>query len=43
MSIQVILDIIERVIKITHIFDNTILAFCSQVIKASPKSNIVMV
>ena len=36
-------DIIERVIKTTHIFDNTILAFYPRVIKASPKSDIAMV
>ena len=36
-------DIIERVIKTTHIFDNTILAFYPRVIKASPKSDIAIV
>ena len=37
------LDIIERVIKTTYIFDNTILASYSRIIKVFPKSNITMV
>ena len=36
-------DIIKRVIKTTHIFDNTVLASYSCIIKASPKSNMAMV
>jgi len=35
--------IIKRVIKSTYIFDNTVLVFYSQVIKAFPKSNIAIV
>jgi len=41
-NLLVIPDIIERVIKSTHIFDNMILAFCSWVIKAFPKFNITI-
>jgi len=35
-------DIVNSIIKSTHIFDNIVLSSCSQVIKASPKSNIVV-
>jgi len=36
-------DIIERVIKTTYIFNDTVLAFYSQIIKIFPKSDITMV
>ena len=36
-------DIIERVIKSTHIFNDTVLAFCPQVIKVSPKSDMAVI
>ena len=36
-------DIIEKIIKTSYIFNNTVLAFYSQVIKASFKSNMAMV
>ena len=36
-------DIIERVIKSTYIFDNIVLVFCPEVIKASSKSDMAMV
>jgi len=39
----IILDIIERVIKTTHIFDDTVLASYPRVIKASPKSDMTIV
>ena len=37
------IDIIETVIKHTHIFKNTILILCSQIIKASSKSDIAII
>jgi len=37
------IDIIETVIKCTHIFKNTILALCSRIIKASSKSDIAII
>lgn len=37
------IDIIETVIKHTHIFKNTILTLCSQIIKASSKSDIAII
>ena len=37
------IDIIETVIKCTHIFKNTILTLCSQIIKASSKSDIAII
>ena len=36
-------NIIERVIKSTHIFDDTVLASYPQVIKASPKSDMAVI
>jgi len=36
-------DIIEKVIKTTHIFNDIILASCLCVIKISPKSNMIVV
>ena len=42
-NLLIMLDIIERVIKTTHIFDNTVLASYPRVIKASSKSDIAMV
>jgi len=43
INLSVISDIIQRVIKTTHIFDNTILAFYFCIIKASLKSNMAIV
>jgi len=37
------INIIETVIKSTHIFKNTILALCPRIIKASPKSDIAII
>ena len=42
-NLLVTLNIIERVIKSIHIFDNIVLASHPYIIKASPKSNIVVV
>ena len=42
-NLPIISDIIERVIKTTYIFDNTILVSCPSVIKASSKSNMATV
>ena len=42
-NFSVISDIIERVIKSTHIFDNIALTFYPQVIKVSSKFNIAMI
>jgi len=42
-NLPITLDIIETVVKSTHIFNNIFLVSHSQVIKALPKSNIVMV
>jgi len=43
INLSVISNIIQRVIKTTHIFDNTVLAFYFCIIKASLKSNMVIV
>ena len=37
------LNIIKRIIKSTHIFDDMVLAFHLQVIKVSPKSDIAII
>ena len=42
-NLSITSDIIERVIKGTHIFDNIVLASHSQVIKISPKSDIAVI
>ena len=42
-NLPITLDIIETVVKSTHIFNNIVLVSHSQVIKTFPKSNIVMV
>ena len=36
-------DIVERVIQTTHLFNNVILAFCSHIIKVSPKLDMAIV
>ena len=42
-NLSIIPNIIERVIKYTHIFDNIVLASYSWVIKTSPKSDMAMI
>ena len=42
-NLPILSDIINSVIKSTHIFDNIVLSLCSQVIKVSPKSDITVV
>ena len=42
-NLSILFDIINSVIKSTYIFDNIVLSLCSQVIKASPKSDITVV
>ena len=42
-NLPILSDIINSVIKSTHIFDNIVLSLCSQVIKVSPKSDIIVV
>ena len=42
-NLSVTPNIIERVIKSTHIFDDTVLASYPQVIKVSPKSDIAVI
>jgi len=42
-NLSITTDIIERVIQISYLFDNIILASCSHIIKESLKSNIVIV
>ena len=42
-NLSIIFDIIKRVIKITYIFNNIVLAFYSQVIKIFSKSNMTIV
>ena len=36
-------DIVEKVLQTTHIFNDVVLASCSWVIKASPKSDMVVI
>jgi len=36
-------DIVESVIKSTHIFNNTVLVSCTWVIKASPQLNMIVI
>jgi len=40
INILITSDIVEKVIQTTHIFNDTILAFCPHIIKASSKSDI---
>jgi len=42
-NLLIMSDIIEKIIKTSHIFDDTVLASCSQVIKTSSKSDMAMV
>jgi len=42
-NLSITLDIIETVVKSTHIFKNIVLVSHSQVIKVSPKSDMMMV
>lgn len=42
-NLSIIIDIIEIVIKSTHIFNNTILVPCLQIIKTSSKSNMTVI
>lgn len=42
-NILITSDIVEKAIQTIHIFNNTILASCSYVIKASSKSNVAII
>ena len=41
-NLSITLDIVESIIKSTHIFNNIVLASCSQVIKALSKSDMTV-
>ena len=42
-NLSITLDIVESIIKSTHIFNNIVLASCSQVIKALSKSDMTVI
>lgn len=42
INLSITSDIIKSIIKRTYIFNNTVLVSCPQFIKASPKSNMVI-
>jgi len=43
IKISILSDIVDNIIKIIHIFDNIVLSLHLQVIKTSPKSNMIVV
>ena len=43
MNIPITSDIVEKAIQTIHIFNNTILASCSYIIKALSKSDIAII
>ena len=43
IKISILSDIVDNIIKIIHIFDNIVLSLYLQVIKTSPKSNMIVV
>jgi len=42
-NLPITIDIVEKIIQTTYLFNDIILTFCSCVIKASPKSNMAII